>query len=43
MVVGLLKMFQVLEDVDRDEMHPMDFHLTGTGTFHHLNPHKLME
>ena len=22
---------------------PLDFHQTGTGTFHHLNPHKLRE
>ena len=43
MVVGLHKMFLVLEDLDRDEMPPMDFHQTGTGTFHHLIPHKLRE
>ena len=43
MVVGLHKMFLVLEDLDRDEMPPMDFQQTGTGTFHHLIPHKLRE
>ena len=34
-------MFQVLEDLDRDEMQPTT--QFGTGTFHHLNPHKLRE
>ena len=39
--MGLHKMFLVLENLDRDEMPPMDFHQTGTGTFHHLISHKL--
>ena len=43
MVVGLHKMFLVLEDLDRDEMQPMDFHQTGTGTFHHLIPDMLRD